>query len=451
ERPQPGARRPRPRLPPRHRRLPRGLPVPGRRALHRRPQPGRALEPVAHHRRRLPGPVPGRPRRPALHAPARGPVRLPAGGRARLLRPRRDLPHRPGARARAGAVVRGRARPLRGDDRLPARLPQARALPLHDRGGRALPAPAPARPGHRPAVQRRVPRRGDRARLLPAGRAREDRDRRLPGGLPQGHAAGARARRAAHPGHHVPAAQALRARARDLGGHDVHARLHPRPRVVADVLRRVPRAALRRDEPAVVRDDRPRPLRARRVVHRVARRPHPARHRAGRGPREHLARPVREGRRREGGLPARPVAVRAGRRRAVRDGLRPGAHRPARQDADPPGRRDGPHLRGDRQRAGARRRLRAHPRLPAVRRAGLQDRAARARLVLQAAGHGPHRGARAPGVRHRRGRHPRDPADGRDAPVRLLRGLVDRGELHPARPAADGLRPRAQRGARGRV
>ena len=68
------------------------------------------------------------------------------------------------AGARAGAVVRHRAGPLRRDDHPAARLPRARALPLHGGGRRhrAAAAAAPAR--HRPAGQRRVPRRQGSAR-----------------------------------------------------------------------------------------------------------------------------------------------------------------------------------------------------------------------------------------------------------------------------------------------
>ena len=50
-----------------------------------------------------------------------------------------------------------------------------------------------------------------------------------------------------------PAAQAPRAAAGGLGRGDADARLHPRPRLVADVLRRVPGAALRRHQPAQLR------------------------------------------------------------------------------------------------------------------------------------------------------------------------------------------------------
>ena len=59
---------------------------------------------------------------------------------------------------------------------------------------------------------------------------------------------------------------------------------------------------------------------------------------------------------------------------------------------------------------------------------------------------GPDGGARAAGLRHRRRRHEAHPADRRDAAVHLLRRLLDRGELHPARAAAARLRPRAKRG-----
>ena len=61
---------------------------------------------------------------------------------------------------------------------------------------------------------------------------------------------------------------------------------------------------------------------------------------------------------------------------------------------------------------------------------------------------GPDGGLRAAGLRDRRRRHEAHPADRRDAAVRLLRRLVDRRELHPARAAAARLRPRPARGAR---
>ena len=61
---------------------------------------------------------------------------------------------------------------------------------------------------------------------------------------------------------------------------------------------------------------------------------------------------------------------------------------------------------------------------------------------------GPERRLRAPGVRDRRRRHARDPADRRHAAVRLLRRLLDPRQLRPARAAAAGLRPRAPAGGR---
>ena len=109
---------------------------------------------------------------------------------------------------------------------------------------------------------------------------------------------------------------------------------------------------------------------------------------------------------------------------------------------------DRPDLRGDRQRARARRRLRADARLPAVRRARLQGRDAGPRLVLQAAGRRAGRGVRAAGVRDRRRRDAGDPADRRHAALRLLRRLLDRRQLRAARAAAARLRPRAPPAAR---
>ena len=53
---------------------------------------------------------------------------------------------------------------------------------------------------------------------------------------------------------------------------------------------------------------------------------------------------------------------------------------------------------------------------------------------------------RAAGLRDRRRRHEGDPADRRDAAVRLLRRLVDPGQLRPARAAAARLRPGAEAG-----
>ena len=74
---------------------------------------------------------------------------------------------------------------------------------------------------------------------------------------------------------------------------------------------------------------------------------------------------------------------------------------------------------------------------------GLKTAVARARLVLEAAGDRTVVRARPAGVRDRRGRHARDPADRRDAAVRRLRRLLGRHELRARRAAARDLGPRA--------
>ena len=109
-----------------------------------------------------------------IRLPRRRPLPLPAGRPADRLRPGDDLPDRRKPGPRPGQLVRDRPRPLRADDPVPARLRRARALPLHDRRGRAAAAARPAPAGHRPAGQRRLPRRQDRPARLPAGRVRED-------------------------------------------------------------------------------------------------------------------------------------------------------------------------------------------------------------------------------------------------------------------------------------
>ena len=138
----------------------------------------------------------------------------------------------------------------------------------------------PRLPGHRVAGQRRLPRRPPRAADLPARRVRQDRDHRLPGQLPARHAPAAGHRRPARRRRHRPAAQALRAAADRLGRGDGHALHHPGPRLVADVLRRVPGRALRGHQPLLVRGRRPGALR-RRVVGPLPRAPdhHPPRRR----------------------------------------------------------------------------------------------------------------------------------------------------------------------------
>ena len=194
---------------------------------------------------------------------------------------------------RPGQLVRPRPRPLRADDPVPARLRRARALPLHDRRRRAAAAAGAAPAGDRPAGQRRLPRGQDRAARLPAGRVLEDLPGRLPRQLPARAPRGADRRRAAGARGHPAAAQALRADAGRLGRLDVHARLHPRPRQLADVLRRLPRPALRGDRALLLRRDRDGDVPARRLVLRRDRAPRP---RPGRG----LARPLRRTRTRAG-------------------------------------------------------------------------------------------------------------------------------------------------------
>ena len=183
----------------------------------------------------------------------------------------------------------------------------------------------PRVPGHRPAGQRRLPGREGRADLLPARRVRQDRDRHLPGRLPARHAAGAGAVLAALPRPDDPALQAPRAAAGGVGRGDADARLHPRPRVLADVLRRVPGADLRGDQPAQLRGRRAGDVRRRRVVLRHHGRPRP-------GPHRHLAgsRSSPGSTTRRAALPDRQRPVLDGRRRAVRPGPGRVAAEPAR-------------------------------------------------------------------------------------------------------------------------
>ena len=71
------------------------------------------------------------------------------------------------------------------------------------------------------------------------------------------------------------------------------------------------------------------------------------------------------------------------------------------------------------------------------------------RRILEAPGRRTHRHDRDPGVHHRRRRHRADPAHGHHAPLRLLRRVEHRRELHPARAASRRLEP-SQRGGSGR-
>ena len=105
-------------------------------------------------------------------------------------------------------------------------------------------------------------------------------------------------------------------------------------------------------------------------------------------------------------------------------------------------------LLADRQRAGPVRRQRPDPHLPAGRRPRLQDRPARRRRLLEAAGDRADRGLLDPGLRDHRRRHPGDPADRRHPALRQLRRQLDRRQLRPRRAAAADLRPRPPRSRR---
>ncbi len=201
---------------------------------------------------------------------------------------------------------------------LPARLRGAGALPVHDRDRRPAAAAGAAAAGDRPAGQRRLPRGEDRPDRLPAGRVLEDRDRRLPRQLPARAPRGADRRRAPRARRDPAAAEALRADAGGLGRLDVHARLHPRPRQLADVLRRLPRPALRRHRALLLRRHRDGDVPGRRLVLRQHRAPRP---RPGRDLAPPLQRPAGDR------VPDPPLDLRPGRRRPLRQRLRAGADR----------------------------------------------------------------------------------------------------------------------------
>ena len=146
--------------------------------------------------------------------------------------------------------------------------------------------------------------------------------RHLPRQLPARAPRGADRRRPAGPRGDPAAAQAPRAAAGRLGRLDVHARLHPRPGQLADVLRRLPGAALRRDRALLVRRHRDGAVRPRRLVLRLARAPRP---RPGRDLARPLPGPAPASTTRAERVPDPAVDLRPGRRRAVRQRLRPGA------------------------------------------------------------------------------------------------------------------------------
>ncbi len=147
----------------------------------------------------------------------------------------------------AGVDLRRRRGPACGDDPLRSRLPRARALPLPDRDG-GHPAAAGAAPARdRRAGERRLPRASTSGRSRssrPSSRRSASSSSSPATCTRSGSCSTVAARRVA--GLHDPAAEALRAAARGLGRVDGDALLHPRPRQLADVLRRLPGAALRR-------------------------------------------------------------------------------------------------------------------------------------------------------------------------------------------------------------
>ena len=218
----------------------------------------------------------------------------------------------------------------------------------------------PRVPGHRRAGQRRLPGDPHRPARVPAGRVREDRDRHLPRQLPARHAAGAGPGARRFAGVTIPplkhfgpllvvwgAAMLMLFFIRDLGSSLMF---------FGGFLAMLYVATNR----ALVRGRRAAAVRARRVVLRHAHRAH-VQDRI-----DAWQRPVRPGAattaRRQ--LPDRAVAVRAGRRRPVRAGLRRGAARlpelrPTARLLAAAGAAHRPHLRGDHQRARARRRVRA--------------------------------------------------------------------------------------------
>ena len=110
----------------------------------------------------------------------------------------------------------------------------------------------------RPGDQRGVPEPRLRPALVPARRGGEDRRGHLPRQLPRRASRAALGRRAADRRADDSTAQAPRSAARRLGGGDGDAGLHPRPRQLADVLRRLPGGDLRRHRAALLRADRAR-------------------------------------------------------------------------------------------------------------------------------------------------------------------------------------------------
>ena len=203
--------------------------------------------------------------------------------------------------------------PVRGDDPAAARPARARALPLHDRARRPG-AAASCRACPASASRSTARTWAWRSARSPSSRPSSARSRSS-SSWPRTCATRGRCwcrARGAILGVTIPPLKHFGPLLVVWGAAMVHARLHPRPRVVADVLRRLPGAALRGHEPAVVRDDRAGAVRARRVVHGLDGQP-----RAGPRRRSGSIRSTRSGSSRRA-VPDRAVAVRAGRRRVVR-------------------------------------------------------------------------------------------------------------------------------------
>src|SRR5581483_8411937 len=142
-------------------------------------------------------------------------------------------------------------------------------------------------------------------------------------------------------------------------------------------------------------------------------------------------------------LPAREVALLDRRRPLRRLGLREEHDRDARRPPPDPVPEDGLHLLRARPGARARRHLGVRARLRRLRPPRDADGDDRRRRLLEARRRRAHVRVRAADVHHRRRHRPGDPADRDHAPVRQLRRVEHRRQLHPARRAAPDLEPRA--------